>query len=776
MTDNENPEQQGEQNVPPAWRNAAESPPPPPPPAPPVRPSVEPPTAPEPWAQHAAETNPLRNPTPLPSESTSSKPASPVPPSAPPSAPLGQTIGSPPAQPPIVSPPTVAAPQIPTAPVTASAAQPVLSGDYGLTPPPEAPEVSSSSSKLPWVAAVLAALVLLGGGGFFALTAFTSTGGADSPEEAADAMFEAINNEDFVTLGELIEPSERRTIVEPLITEILPELQRLDVLSDEADASNVEGVDLEFSDLTYRVEAVPDAPDMMHVFLTGGEFATEFNAAEFPFSDEYREMMGDDLQDDPRSVEPIEPSELPLTFVERDGKWYFSGWFSFAEAARIDAGERLPLASEAPPALGSDSPEAAVEAMMDEIVELDLAGMIGRMDPDEQAALYRYSPLFIADGQGGLDEFRQFLNEENIAWDIRDFDFEVEADGDDAIVTIRSFTFDITSPDFDLTMTYGREAISASVNAGEAGSGSLEATLTRWTIEGVVDGEPFSMEVIIDPEAGQINGTGNFAGEVGDGEFTIDPEGVCSQYSVTFGGETEEGCAEDNMSSGDVEMLTNYETAFDQWPDEFPGIQISTRRTDGEWYVSPISTGFDGALAFMQALEDGQFEQFADVATAADPLSSANDISTVLDEVADASMGADDTDDLFADDTESLSASEIVQESTIAFTVDRGETGELADSISVGTYDLATIDLEAGDTITITVGTDAQSSLDTYLVLLFDGAVIAENDDAPNSDAVPSPLDSQLEVVVPSTGTYEFQIGSYEGLSAGDYTVSVSRS
>ncbi len=777
MEDDQKNEQQGETNVPLAWGKVGGNPPPPPAPQPPARPSVEPPETPQPWAQEAAAHNPLRSP-------------------QPPTPPLGQSIGAtPPPVPPTptpaqgVTPPVLStpAPSVPAGAetVVSSAAEPVLSGDYGVTPPPVAPEVASSSSKLPWIVALVGTLVLLGGGGFFALTAFNSTGGADTPDEAVEEMFAAISNEDFVTLGELIEPSERRTIVEPTITQILPELQRLDLLSAEADASNVEGVDFEVTDLTYRVEPIVDNPDMVHVFLTGGEFASEFNAAEFPFSDSYREFLGEDLQDEERTVEPIEETETPITFVQRDGKWYFSGWFSVAEAARLEAGERLPLASEAPPALGSESPEAAVEALFEEMVELDLAGMIGRMDPEELAALYRYSPLFLEEGQDGLDEFRQLLNDEDVAWDIRDFEFDVNTDGDDAIVEIRAFTFDVTSPDVNVSFTYSREAINASVSAAE-GEGTLEATTTSWQIDGVVEGDPFTINVTLDPEAGVITGSGNFAGDTGEGEFTFDASGICSRYRVTIAGETEEGCLEEELGSEEEDLLGTYETVFDDWPTEFPGIAISARRTDGEWYVSPVSTVFDGMIAVLEQFEDGEFEAFTNSAMVADPLSGVGGMESVIADVVDDSVGttssepsAQDIEDLLAELDSGIDASaDAVVESNIEFTVDRGAVAELDESLSVGAYDLATVDLEAGDTVTITVRTQADGTLDSLLTLRFQESqqVVGQNDDAEFDAGLPSSLDSQLEVIITETGTYEILIGSYESESAGDYNLTVARS
>ena len=114
--------------------------------------------------------------------------------------------------------------------------------------------------------ALVGAIVLLGGGGFFALSALGASGGADSPEQAVDELIEALSNEDFVTMAELLEPSERRSVAEPVITEILPELVRIGMFDDSVDEAAVDGVDLEYTDVECRVDPLAGNPDLVHVF------------------------------------------------------------------------------------------------------------------------------------------------------------------------------------------------------------------------------------------------------------------------------------------------------------------------------------------------------------------------------------------------------------------------------------------------------------------------------------------------------------------------------
>ena len=783
MTEHENTDNDEALRAP--WSDHAPSdtppPPPPAPPAPTAQPTTSHPTDAQPPFPQTTAPQPFQPPAP-----PSNVPTWPQAPQAQPS--FGGAIGG--GVPP--TPPAAGADAY-----LSPAASPVLSGQYGITEPPSAPDVPETSSKLPWIAAMVGALVLLGGGGFFALTAFGASGGAETPEAAVDAMFEALGNEDFITLGELLEPSERRTIVEPTITEVLPELIRVGIFSEEIDAGNVEGIDFEFTDVTYRVEPLAQNPDIVHVYLTGGQVATEFNAAEFPFSDLLREELGSELEDQPRETEPIEESDTPLTFVERDGRWYFSGLFSAAEAARLDAGERLPRTSESPAALGSATPDAAVEAMFQEISDWDLAGLIGRMDPEEMAVLYRYSPLFLDEAQTTLDEAEADVREADISWELRDFDFEVETDGDDAVVAVRGFTLDVRSPDIDLTFTYGRDEISGRLDANEFDTrGSFTATTTRLTIEGVVDGEQFNVEIVVDPDGNRISGSGSFSNDTAEGEVTFDPNGVCSRYSLTASdGTSETGCIEDSFDADDRSAFGFYENAFDDWPSEFPGFSISTHKTDGEWYISPIGTAFDGYLAVLRNIEDDQLQELFDSAGALDGL----DAMGAFDDVVNDALGSDSTtssqdiqdfEDLLAEleseldeDAESSSTTgvpstaEPVRESTIEMTIDRGATATLDDSLSAGGFDIATVDLEAGDTVIITAETDGFSNLDTTLTLTFEatGAVVGFNDDADSDAGLAGLFDSKLEVQVLDTGTYTIEIASFDYESSGEYSLTVER-
>ena len=679
----------------------------------------------------------------------------------------------------------------------APTAPPVLSGAYGVTEAPVPPPVQSSASRLPWIAAVVGAVVLLAGGSFFALTAFGAAGGADSPEAAVDALIEAANNEDFITIGELLDPGERRTIVEPTLTELLPELVRVGVLDERANAGDVEGFDWEFTNVTYRVEPIAQNPDMVHVFFTGGEAAAEFNSAEFPFGDTFRDRFGDDFEDVPRETEQIENSENPMVLVEHDGRWYVSGLFTIAENIRLEAGERLPDPTEAPRALGSSTPDAAVEAMFTEMVEMDLAGLIGRMDPEEMAVLYRYSPLFLDEGQMQLDELKAELVSDGVSWDMTDFDFDVEEDGDDAKVMLKGFTLSIAADDFELDFTYGSEQISGRLIAGDFGRGTFEATTTKWVVNGVVSGEQFEAEITIDPDTYTVTGSGSAAGETASGNVTLDRDGICSGYSVTVSdGTDEQGCLEDDFPSGQLVVLDQYSKFFDDLAEEFPGIPMSAHRTNGEWYVSPIGTGFNGYLSFFKRFEEGEFEEFMD---------SMEQVSDVPSSVAEEAFGGLIGDGGFSDSAEAdifeladeaaaeaaaEALAEAIDEAGNSFTGAAAEVGNeftlgldgrtaagLSSALSSGTYDLVTVNFAAGDSVVITAETNSSSNPDTTLTLLdANGEVIGYNDDAEFGSELAGLFDSKLLVEIAETGTYTIEVRSLGDQGSGAYALSVQRS
>lgn len=619
------------------------------------------------------------------------------------------------------------------------AAAPLTMSDPAPVPPPLSPS-SAMSSKLPWIVAVVAAVVLLGGGAFFAASVFGAAGGAESPEAAADGLLAALENEDFVTAAELLEPAERRTIAEPMLTEVLPELVRLGALDESTEADNVEDFDLNLTDTEVRVEAVPGADDLRYVYLSGGELDVDGDTQALPTD-----------------------SETPIVIVERDGRWYYSLWFTIAENARFETDERIPLESEAPAAIPSDSPEGAVEGMMTAVSNLDLRAMIGHMDPEEMAALYRYSPLFLDEAQQALDDAQGDLTSEGFSWELSNFDFDVDESGDDAIVSMRGFTLDVDSPDFEMALDYQRENLTGAF-IFEGGTISVDATTTVWTVDGSLDGDPVNVDVLIDPESLRVSGTAMFGQESAQGELTLDRDGVCSEYSLSSSdGDNESGCLEEDGESDYV--VGPLIEAMEEWPSEFPGIDIAVHNTDGGWYVSPMGTIFDGIVAGLEDIEeedfDGLFDDFSDGVS-----------SGIVDDVADSFIGIDDGGEF----TEPVITDPVLSEPEVEdFTVlnyDSSRPLTVAGSISLNTFDVYEFTVDEGISTLVTINRSDGSSLDSLLTIRdSDGFEVASNDDALANLA--NSLDSQAAFVPERAGVYTIEVASWANGTEGAYELTI---
>ena len=494
-----------------------------------------------------------------------------------------------------------------------SVAEPLLSGDYDARP--QMPEPPGGGGRVAWLGAIIGAFVMLLGGGYFALTALNASGGAATPDEAVQKLIDAVNNEDVIGLGEMLEPGERRTLVTPVVKDILPELERLGILSGEFDPSGVDGVDIEITDFTYRIEEVAGSPDLVHVYATGGTstFSTDVDA--FPFGDEIRTRFGDRMQDESQTTSAVEDGD-PLTLVERDGRWYVSIWFSVAEVARIEAGETLPAVAEQPQPLGSDSPEAAVENLVLEASDFDLDGMLRRLDPDETDALYRYSPLFMDDAQSAAQELRQEIRDEGVDWSVSDMDFAVDRSGDDAIVEVTDFTFALSGDGYVGNLTYGPQRISGLLEGeidGERGRASLEMTPTDWAVRIDADGDELEADVHIDPDARTVELTAEYNGESFTGSIEFDDAGVCSGYSWATPDGVESGCLEDETSEWLVDAYRGQlRQVFDIAESGFPGSQVAVHETDGQWYVSPTLSTMHWLADNLRGIDEQEFQEFLD--------------------------------------------------------------------------------------------------------------------------------------------------------------------
>ncbi|MGD9999257.1 MAG: hypothetical protein AB7U39_20240, partial [Ilumatobacteraceae bacterium] len=315
------------------------------------------------------------------------RPASPSPPSwGPPTPPTGPYL--PPSRPsPAPTGPQPSGPQ-PFGPTETTPIVPVTSG----TPP------RRSKGKAIGAVVGVAALVAAGTFAVVSITGNDEAGGASSPTEVGTMLTTALDNEDVLGVIDLLLPGERETFRDPLIRTV-DNLKRLEVLSEDASLDGVAGIDIKFADVTVREEKT-NVDDIVNIFLSGSATGS-VNGDEVPIGDLIlEEAFGGERPDMSSEPETDEFSDVPMTVVERDGRWYLSAFYTAAEQARGD--RDIPEQGTAP--RGADEPEQAIDLVLDSIEQLDLEQLVAALDPTEAEALQRYAPLFLGDAQAELDD------------------------------------------------------------------------------------------------------------------------------------------------------------------------------------------------------------------------------------------------------------------------------------------------------------------------------------------------------------------------------------
>lgn len=403
------------------------------------------------------------------------------------------------------------------------------------------PETQPRRNRWALAGAVVGVLAL-GAAGIFAVTQITggTAGGASSPEEVGEAMMASLENEDVLGVMDLLVPGERETFRQPML-DYVSELSRIEVLSDDVSLSDLSGVEIEMANTRVSVSET-NVDDIANIRMQG-EMTATVNGSELPLGDFIEDLAGESTDTLPTETTSSE-LDLPMTVVREGDRWYLSFMHTIAEQAR-PFGTDIPAVGLTP--TGGDTPEGAVDALLDGVERLDLAAIISSLDPNEAQALQRYAPLFLADGQAALDASA-------LEWQVSNVEYTVSGSGSTRYVAV-----------------------------------------DRLRIDGVADGESFGLEV---------SGGCAIAEAAGERVETCPAQGQAELDDVLGG-----------MDAQPVEdLLATIERAFDDY-DPPPGITVN--EVDGRWYVSPIATGFDQGLAFMQAIDRQEIEDIAEAATVA---------------------------------------------------------------------------------------------------------------------------------------------------------------
>ena len=340
--------------------------------------------------------------------------------------------------PPPAAPPAAVPPPFSSAPGGQFAPPDPSPGGGGPTGPdaPLTPAGDESGSKGKLVAIVVGVLVLVAAG-IFAITRFaggdSSAGGADSPEAAGQAVLAALEEEDVLGMFDVLLPGERDTLRGP-VGELVEELTRLEVLSDDASLSDVEGVDVVFADTAVEAAAT-NVEDIVNLRLHG-TVSLAVDGESLPIGDVVDENVpaADPAETDLDS-EPA-PFDVPVAAVQEDGRWYLSLFHTMAEAARAEAGVDIPAEGLEP--TGGDSPEDAFDAFLDGVESLDLRAIVASLNPNEFQVLQRYGPAF-------LDDAQQELDNAGVQLTLDEADYDVHGDGDRRSITVTYLSGAITA-------------------------------------------------------------------------------------------------------------------------------------------------------------------------------------------------------------------------------------------------------------------------------------------------------------------------------------------
>ena len=328
--------------------------------------------------------------------------------------------------------------------------------------------LESGPKKTPKLKSMLAAglaVVVLGAGSMVAMRQFqsadTAGSGAASPDAAVAQFFDSLSNEDFLGAAELMEPTERRTMLNPGI-EMMGELQRLGIMADDMDLGSVPGIDMQFENMTYVPQSLGGGGNVVRVQVNG-TFTGTGDASMLPYgslitdnlpAETLAELTAEGEEAMETSVESIE--DLGLVTVQRDGEWYVSLWYSIAEGIRLDSGvEGLPAFGQGPTPTGGETPEDTIWALATAAENLDLSAMIGALDPQEAAALYDYANLFLPEAQREIDDE---LGGDSIV-EFSRIDMRSETDGDDGQVWVDGFAVDYKNDDGHITIDTGADCM-----------------------------------------------------------------------------------------------------------------------------------------------------------------------------------------------------------------------------------------------------------------------------------------------------------------------------
>ena len=431
------------------------------------------------------------------------------------------------------------------------------------TPPPAAP-TAPRRGRVGRVALAVIGVLGIGAGTIFAVSQLSGGEKSNTPEEAVESFYRAVETGDFIGLAKSLAPGERDVMLDSLVP-LVNEMSRLEILEKDFDLEKVKGYTAKLSD--YKATASLLRPDLAAVTVTGGNLNATFDPKDLPFGDFLRDQFGKQIDEAEATTSSsslsVGSDDSPIVVQKVGNRWYLSANYSIAEAARNESKTpfAVPAKGTGVPARGAKTPEGAVSEMMQAGAELDLRRVIELLPPDEFAALHDYAGQFIPDAERELADLRK-----QYSLTLRPKLRATKLADDRSLVQITDVPFEFTS-----TINEQRISVSYADREGSASFTSADGEDLRATYK------DNCLDLVLD-------------------------------------GENKRGCGRDGLAKLFTD-LTGTPIDFTSLPATTGGISgpcaakrravvgFTVIKRDGLWYVSPTRTMFDAMTATMKTLD-----------------------------------------------------------------------------------------------------------------------------------------------------------------------------
>ncbi|TCP50845.1 hypothetical protein EV191_107109 [Tamaricihabitans halophyticus] len=276
--------------------------------------------------------------------------------------------------------------------------------DPGGFPQPGAPE-PPKRKRTGLIIGVIVAVVVAAGGitaGIWALNSSNNVAaGAANPTEAATNLVNSVGNGDVAGMLTSLTPGEAE-LANDMMNDTVDELKRLEVLSDQADPSNVSGIELKSENLKFDESAEEKVNDRVTITkLVDGKLTVSADLSQIPLAEGFMQQVAPEGLPTGQQTQTIDIGQqvrssgepIRIATVQTDDEWHPSLFYTVADYALTEQGMSWPKDQIAPK--GADSPEQAVEEVVKAAGSADVQRIIELLPPDEMAVLHDVGPLLL---------------------------------------------------------------------------------------------------------------------------------------------------------------------------------------------------------------------------------------------------------------------------------------------------------------------------------------------------------------------------------------------